>query len=194
MVRLLPHPLRLLLLPALLGLLPFAAWAAEIYRWTDADGSVVFSDKPAPGAERIEVGEPTIVPAEPLPPAAEETGQIALEEVPYDEVVIASPPHDATLRDQQEIAVSVASSPPLQSQFGHRVQLFFDGAPYGEPVDTTEFLLQNVDRGSHELAAVIVDGAGRELARSGTSVFHLHKTSIQHPNYPNRPKKPTPAR
>lgn len=28
-------------------------WAAVIYKWTDADGVVHFSDQPTPGAERI---------------------------------------------------------------------------------------------------------------------------------------------
>ena len=40
----------------LAALAAFAAQAAVIYKWTDADGVVHFSDQPVPGAEKIYTG------------------------------------------------------------------------------------------------------------------------------------------
>lgn len=65
------EPLRRLLPPLLVTLALFAAPppadTAAVYRWTDAQGIVHFSDRPddAPGAERIEVRPPPAVPAPP---------------------------------------------------------------------------------------------------------------------------------
>lgn len=174
-----------LLLGLLLSTLVHGAGAA-VYRWVDAEGNVVFSDTPQEGAELIELGEPTIVPHEKIAPAPEEPTSAALQELPYQEVTIASPSNDATLRDQQAVDVSVATAPPLQTEFGHKVQLYFDGAAYGAPSESTQFILQNVDRGTHSLAVAVLGISGRELARSADSVFHLHKTSIIKPK--PRPK------
>src|ERR1700760_4451974 len=43
------------------------AMAATVYKWTDANGTVHFSDQPQPGAERIVTKEPNTVPATPVP-------------------------------------------------------------------------------------------------------------------------------
>ena len=70
---------RLLLFPLLLGLSCTAA--AQVYKSTDADGNVVFSDTPAADSEEVEISEPNIAdpvevpenvpPPEPPPKAVE---------------------------------------------------------------------------------------------------------------------------
>jgi len=70
---------RLVLLPLMLGLSCSAL--AQVYKSTDADGNVIFSDTPAAGSEEVEitapnVGDPVEVPAnvtapEPKPKAVE---------------------------------------------------------------------------------------------------------------------------
>ncbi len=44
-----------------------ATAAADVYRSKDADGNVIYSDEAGPGAEKVELRDPTILPAEPLP-------------------------------------------------------------------------------------------------------------------------------
>lgn len=58
------------------------------------------------------------------------------------------------------------------------MQLLVDGAPYGAPGRATQVTLTDVDRGEHQLQAVVVDGDGAELLRSPPSVFFLHKHSV----------------
>lgn len=153
---------------------------AEVYRWKDAHGNVIFSDTPHEGAEQIELKQTTIVPAlkPPEPNAAGSTQEQKPGVVAYKSVAIAAPPNDATLRGQQEIAVDVAVDPPLQADEGHTVLLFVDGTPFGEPSAVTHFTLTSIDRGSHQLSAAVLDKDGTELLRSSTSVFHLHKTTV----------------
>ena len=168
-----------------------ASAPAAVYRWVDAEGNVVFSDTPQDGAELIELGEPTIVPHEEFAPkpGAEEAAPDTPQELPYEEVFIAAPENDATLRNEPEIVVTVATEPALQTEFGHKVQLYMDGAAYGPPGETTQFTLTNLDRGTHRLAAAVLGISGRELARSDESVFHLHRTAVRKPK-PKPPAKP----
>ena len=86
-----------------------------------------------------------------------------------------------TLRDVQLVTVSVSLSPGLQTSFSHEVQLYVDGAPFGQPGEATQFVLEDVERGAHELQAAVFNRSGRELKRSSASVFFLHKHSIVNP-------------
>ncbi|MGB5449739.1 MAG: DUF4124 domain-containing protein, partial [Woeseiaceae bacterium] len=43
----------------LFGALVASAAHADAYKWTDADGVVHYSDRPEPGAERVDLGTAT---------------------------------------------------------------------------------------------------------------------------------------
>lgn len=164
---------------------------AEVYRWKDAHGNVIFSDTPHEGAEQVELKQTTIVPAlkppeNNAPSTSGPGGKPAV--VAYQSMAIVAPPNDATVRGQQDIGVDVAIEPALQTEAGHTVLLYVDGMPFGEPSAATHFALNNLDRGSHQLAAAVLDQDGRELLRSPTSVFHLHKTTVG--DFPTPPPQP----
>ncbi len=155
---------------------------AEVYRYVDEDGNVIFSDTPREGAEAIELRETTIVPAYKPPRQWSNTySNTQAAAVPYETIAIASPPHEETLRNVQSVTVSVSLLPGLQTTFGHEVQLYVDGAPFGQPGEATQFVLEEVERGAHELQAAVFNRSGRELKRSSASVFFLHKHSIVNP-------------
>ncbi len=161
--------------------------SAEVYRWKDAEGTVHFSDQPHEGAEIIKLKKTTIVPSQRpatrLSPEAE-PGTVALD---YSAIAIASPADEETLRNTQQVAVSVTIEPALQTDFGHRVQLLLDGATVAPPSTQTAFALDGVARGAHTLVASIIGDDDRELARSAQSTFFLHQ-----PVVPKR-KKPASA-
>jgi hypothetical protein len=88
---------RLLLFPLLLALSCTAA--AQVYKSTDADGNVVFSDTPVAGSEEVEIPEPNLAdpvevpeyvpPPKPQPKAAEpinreNEGELVGENYEYD--------------------------------------------------------------------------------------------------------------
>jgi hypothetical protein len=151
--------------------------SAEIYRWKDDAGNIVFSDTPRPGAEIVEISEPTIVPAGPTdigPRPGPDGGAL-----PYESVTIESPGSEETIRENvANVAVAVASEPLLQTAYGHKLQLFLDGQPFGPPGTSTGYTLPNVDRGSHTLEVAVLAPDGRELKRSAATTFFVHKHSI----------------
>lgn len=156
--------------------------SAGLYRHTDAEGRVLFSDRPLPGAERIALPpgnrlepEPD---ARPAPPAA--TAPASLAPPAYPQLQILHPAADANLRSNDgSLQVQVASQPPLQA--GHRYRLLLDGQSLGEAGRDGRFVLREVDRGSHQLVVEIVDGEGRVLGRSAAHPFHLQRTSRLQP-------------
>jgi len=183
---------RLILLIVALGVLGSIA-SADVYRWVDEEGNVIFSDTPRAGAEKVELKPTTIIPGKPLDTGMEESvANVVAVPLPYSSVTVVAPAADETLRDQQTVAVDVSTEPALQVDFGHKIQLYVDGAAFGAPTAAGHFSLPTVERGTHQLAAAVVDASGAELARSTTSVFHLHKTSIANrkTGKPTRPKAP----
>ena len=155
---------------------------AEVYRWKDAQGNVIFSDTPHEGAEIIEIGPTTVVPGEPVEKTGEQPAAVKPDDPnPYQSIAVVAPSDDATLRDQQSVGVDVTTVPELLASLGHKIQLYVDGTAFGGPSSSPHFVLPEADRGSHQLAAAVIDAAGRELIRSTATVFHLHKTSVADP-------------
>ena len=178
-------------LPALCLLLACALPAsAEIYRSTDAQGNPVFSDRPLPGASRVELPadnrmDSPQTTAAPTPGSAEPEGAPA-----YQQLWISQPAPDANLRSNDgSLSVSLSSQPALQP--GHRYRLLLDGQAQGSST-SPQFRLHNLDRGSHSLAAEIVDADGRVLARSPSQSVHLQRHSVQHTRPTPRAKPPQP--
>lgn len=172
------------------------AGAADIWRWTDADGVVHFSDQPRPGAVKVNVG-PISGPSGsgPVPePPAEVTSEPERRQpsFAYSSCVVQSPENDQTFSGVQPITVILAIEPELQD--GHRVQVYVNGARRTDwPADATNFTLPEVYRGSHTLQARIVDSGNRVLCSAPTVTFHLQQTGLNSPLSPLRPQ-PTPTR
>lgn len=183
----------------LLLLAAFVSVKAEVYRWKDADGNVIFSDTPHDGAQIIELGPTTVVPGEPVAKpvdAVAEPSPSPAQPSSYQSIAVVAPADDETLRDQPAVAIDVNIDPPLMVEQGHRVLLYVDGAAHGEPTDSPHFVLPGMVRGSHQLAAAVVDAGGAELIRSTATVFHLHKTSVADPKTGKSqpPSLPTPPK
>ncbi|MNN93315.1 hypothetical protein D3C81_2117370 [compost metagenome] len=49
---------------------------------------------------------------------------------------------------------------------------------HGAPARSPVFALDNLDRGSHQLAAEIVDAEGRIVERTPSQPFHLKRTTL----------------
>ncbi len=159
---------------------------AEIYKTTNADGEVIFSDQPSPGAEQVQLPElPTY--SAPSAHTRARTTSAAQKQPPkshYQSMVFTTPEDDATLRTNLgDVSASVSLQPVLKIRLGHRIQYYLDDVPHGKPVAMTKISFTNLDRGSHLLSASVVDAQGNSIISTDTVVFHLHRASI---NFPNR--------
>ena len=144
---------------------PFAA-LAEVYRSVDEDGNIVFSDEASPGAEKIIIPEPQTMPA--LDIGGSQYKPATKAPQPYT-VAITEPVDDAAVRDNAgNISVSASVEPGLSS--GDRLVIYMDGKEVGTGAAVN---LQNVDRGTHQLRAVIKDKNGRIRKSSKSVSFHM---------------------
>ncbi len=151
---------------------------AKVYKWTDNQGNVHFSDKPHRGAVEIDLppvqtySPPEIPqPTDETPDAADEDGDT------YEEVVILQPENGATIRNNQGlIPVQAKTVPELRE--GDQLQLIFDGQKMGSPQKLPSFTLNNVFRGTHTIAIQVIDAEGKELKTSDTVTVHMHRPRV----------------
>jgi hypothetical protein len=160
-------------------LIPSLGTADTMYKWVDAQGNVHYSDKPAPGASKIDVPKartftPPVVAAPP-----EENSNIGQagknrprQQAPTSYTIsISSPQDQETLWNVPSVTVSVSVSPALHS--GDSVTITLDGT--SKTVAGTSATFNDIDRGEHTAMASI----------NGTSAaavtFFVQKTSGKKP-------------
>lgn len=180
----------LVFLIALLMALPSLA---EMYRWKDAQGNVVFGDSPPEGvqAEPVRV-RPNVVETPSLPQAAPPSPAAEPAAPAYRELRIVDPVDGSTVRENAgNIVVSISLDPGLNVRAGHKVQLLLDGNQVAEG-QTVQFPLTNVDRGTHSLSVRVVTAQGRELASSPAISFTLQRYSALQGPGPHLPGAGTP--
>lgn len=172
------------------------AAGTEMWRWVDENGVVHFSDRPQPGAERVDMRAAQTFTApeiEPRRAAVAEPEQDADEPatVRYNRLAVLSPEDGESLWNiAGELNIQVDVDPALRSNHGLVVHL--NGRRVGTPHSETSFTIGDVTRGEHTLRVAIVDEQGRERASSNPVVFFVHQTSIQNPVRPG-PVRPQPG-
>lgn len=148
---------------------------AEVYRSVDENGNPVFTDQPGPDAELVELEELQTIKPPPVegfkytPPPAEPKAR-------YSELNIVSPQHDVAIRDNGgNVNVKVLSAPRVRGS--DSLILYLDGK---ETImgNTGTKSFTALDRGSHQLRAVIKNTEGRILISSPSVTFHLFRTSV----------------
>lgn len=169
-----------------MGTLLLLAWAGasgQVYRWVDEDGVVHYSDQPHEGAEEIEL-EPAPAISMPQPgsmparTAGREPESEADVNAAYQALTIAQPAAEETLWNIGGVLdVTLNLQPALRP--GDRVRVYFDGTP--QTVSGTQFQLEEVWRGEHNLQAEVLDEGGNLLIRSEPIRFYVQQTSIQNP-------------
>ena len=150
---------------------------AKIYKFVLPDGTVVYSDTPPEkGAREVELPPLQTFTPPPLPPSSP---ALTVDEpaADYESFEVASPANDEAIRDNGgSVKVGLKIAPALRS--GHEVEIFVDGTSVGRGRGSSA-TLTDVDRGSHSVYATIVDGEGKEVARTPSITFHLQRVHIR---------------
>jgi hypothetical protein len=178
-------------LPALLifaafGLQAPVVHAAVVYKWTDADGVVHFSDQPHPGAEKITTAGPAsatsappprpaaaAVPAQPQPkkPAAR---------VIYDDFSIISPAPEQMFF-ATPVSIQLHVQPALDPNHAITLQLNGVTVPNQAP-DALSYSL-DLPRGAYSLVATITDRTSDESISTDPVTFYVRQPSALSPKH-----------
>jgi hypothetical protein len=183
------------LLTVVAFLLAAGAAATTTYKWVDKNGVTHYSDRPAPGAEKIEVQEAqTFQAPRPATRATTQrtTGNPNVSLAAYDKLDLWKPENDETLQNiGTMLDVRLRLEPELQP--GHAIWLYLDSKRVdGLPQSGEAFAVPNVFRGTHTLHAIVADPDGKPLARSQTITFHVQQSSLNSPQRQPPPAQPRP--
>jgi hypothetical protein len=185
---------RVLLLGCLLALSVQAQESKrELWKWKDANGVTQYSDRPVPGATKVEMytsaPPPSATPAaRPATPAAQ--GKAAAG-VQYQSLEIWQPANgESYFGTDATVNVRMRSEPSLAS--GDRLLLYLDGKLVEGAANSYEYTLSSLERGVHSLAAVILDDKGNEKIRSEPRVFHIKLPTTVEPRAVGPALKPQP--
>lgn len=151
---------------------------AEVFTYIDADGNRVYTDQPKPGnAKRVEMAPMNQMPviksperprAQPATPVAAPTYQV---------LRILFPEPDSVVEDAAgNLMVTINSEPALLPE--HSYRLLFDGKEVGPPSRSAVFPLENLDRGTHQLAVEIIDSQGQVIERTPSQPVHVRRVSL----------------
>jgi len=175
--------LLMIFLPVALTAGPVAA--SEIYRTTDADGNVVFTDeRPSDDAEPVELDPLTTVkPVEGAPDGASSAGTSEAEpDTPSNGISgisVAYPENEKGIRHNGgNVPFRVALEPEGATlPRGHQVEIILDGEARGRAA-STQVTVSPVERGPHTVRARIIDNAGQTRYESESVKFYLLRKAL----------------
>jgi len=141
--------------------------SAQVYRTTDSEGNVVYTDSPAPGstaAEQVDI-KPTNT--TPPPRAIDRSNQITKKKVAEiaPSVTITSPADGDTIpMGLGNFSVSASTSPALQPN--EHLILEINGEAWGEAQTAGHWTVTNVHRGQHTLVVLRQSSESEDVIRS----------------------------
>ena len=153
--------------------------AQPVYKVTDADGNVTFTDTPPLSADgtieehsvnATNSAKPTETTRAPAAPVEVE------EPIRYDTRIV-TPADNATIpMGPGNFTVQAALNPRLASD--ETLQLLLDGEPVGAPQRIANWQLTNVYRGEHQLQVVRLDASGAQLDASPASTVYVMRPIV----------------
>jgi uncharacterized protein DUF4124 len=168
------------------GLAPLAAHALVVYKWTDAQGVVHYSDQPVPGAEKMFTSSapehagilgqtaagPSSGPTPQKPPTALSAATVA----------ITSPGSQQTFTGGETVPVALSITPEIKP--GWIVVWSLNGAQVqNQAPDATQFTLTDLARGVYTIEATVTDPGTGESKAADAVTFNVMRPSVLSPQH-----------
>jgi hypothetical protein len=168
----------------LLALAPFAGQALAhqtVWKWVDDKGVTHYSDRPVPGATKVELNVGTRAESSSPPIAGSSSPPSAASGPAYRNFEIWKPAQgEALINTGGQVTIDIRVDPALQT--GHTLHLYLDGKLVeGFPANTTDYQLKEVPRGTHIAAAVVNDRRGTRVQETDRITFTVRQESIAQP-------------
>jgi len=168
----------------------FAGQAAVIYKWTDSDGVVHYSDQPVPGAVKIYTtsSSTTGAPAsgrsnaDPQAPGAKKPAEPRMG---FTQFSITSPQPDQSFFGDEIVGVNLALDPALKED--QIITWHLNGKQLDDqPPNATRLTLPRLDRGAYVIAATITDQQTGDSLTTDSVNFYVRQPTELSPQH----KKP----
>ena len=159
--------------------------SAELYKWTDADGVVHYTDR-LPSADV----QQDYLPARLKSLRTGNSQETSEENSVYSTFSINQPAPEATVRtDNATVDIVVQIEPPLTEN--HFLQSYLDGLEVGDKTKSTALTLQEMQFGTHRLQARIIDNDNLEIMKTAEVTFSYREPldlSTVAPNLATQPE------
>ncbi len=162
--------------------------AETVYKTVDKEGNIIFSDTKTENAEVIEIQDaqaldiPKVRAFKLSPPKEKHKTSV------YTKLVIVSPQNDATIHSNEgNVNININIEPEINNK--DTLVLYLDGKQV-ETGKKPQFLLTNINRGTHTVAVALKNQDGVEVKHSDKVTFHVRRISILSPNRSNNQVAP----
>jgi uncharacterized protein DUF4124 len=165
----------------------FAAGAAVIYKWTDADGVVHYSDQAVPGAEKIVTSSGSANGVGGGAHAQANTTSTNAPPIGLDYTVfkIEAPAKEQVFFGDEIVPIRLSLEPGLKPN--QTITWYLNGTQLTDQVpQATAFALQNLPRGTYAIGAVVTDLVSGESRSTDSVTFYVRQPSELAPQH----KKP----
>ena len=151
----------------------------EMYKHKDAEGVTIYSDIPVEGSTPIVTPEGNTIK---LPKyVAKKKPAKESPDSDYSAFIIVSPENDSTVRDNSGNAtITLSLTPELKIDSGHSISAFVNGIKNVSNSTSLAITINNINRGSHSVHAVVTDAEGNSLIQSNSINIHLKQFSKLH--------------
>ena len=167
-----------------LGLLAsLAAGAAVVYKWTDADGVVHFSDQAIPGAEKIVTSSAS---SNGVSAGGRGGSGAALRPIPgtgldYRRFMLESPANEQVFFNDEVIPVRLRLEPALRPN--QTITWHLNGRPLDEQANIESFPMQLLPRGTYAIAATVTDADSGDTKTTDSVTFYVRQPSELAPQH-----------
>jgi len=165
-----------LLLSALI--ITFSASAA-LYKGLDAEGNVIYSDKPFDNSKQFTPPSLTIMDAPKVQPKKDVVKEPEENAYNYTKFQISAPKNNEVIWNNPQLMVALKITPALNVSEGHTTWLIMDGKPLVKKSRSLLLQIGRADRGEHKLQAQIRNKKGRIIKRTKTITVHIKNTVVQ---------------
>lgn len=164
---------------ALSALFALNALADTIYKSRDAQGRVIYSDQPQPGAVQQQQLPPlnTMEPSDPqtYPPPTREPEPAVID---YRVRIDAPEPETSVPPGQRDLTISVSVEPRLAAD--HSLA-YFQNNELLLQTRQEQLVIEEIFRGSHTLEVAVLNEEGEVLSRSEPVVVHVQRIGLNSP-------------
>jgi hypothetical protein len=163
------------------------AAAATVYKWVDERGVTHYSDQPHANATELDV-KPAQTVSGPTAAAAPSANTAASgAERTYTVCELYRPENEEVFLNTSTVTAKLRLEPTLAA--GDQVGIAIDGRRQtNQPRIGTDFVLSDVERGTHTVIVVVANAAGKPICTTAPVTFHVRQPSVQAPVKAVRPK------
>jgi hypothetical protein len=149
----------------------YAEEKKKLYKWTDENGVIHYSDLPQNGAEEIEMKlAPSIKmeksPVIKIPKLKNNRATVDA----YDSASLSQPLDQGIIRNNTETVTLTADLQPAL-QDGHSIRFFVDGGLVKAEPGASSVEAKNIGLGQHSANFIVVNASGKQLITSSTVRF-----------------------